>query len=577
MPTHNEDIARIFDEIADLLEIEQANPFRIRAYRNAARSIRGLGRELADLVADQQDLTELPGIGADLAKKIREILATGTAQALEDLRSRVPAGLEELLKLPGLGPRRVRRLYEDLDIKGIDALEQAARAGRISELDGFGKRTEAKILDAIAARRARQHRHLRSVAAAYAEPLCAWLTETPGVGEVVVAGSYRRGQETVGDLDILVTAGDPAAVIERFASYDEVREIVSKGTTRATVYLGGAGLQVDLRVVAPESFGAALQYFTGSKAHNIEIRRRAQARGLKVNEYGVFRGARRVSGKTEREVYRAVKLPWIPPELRENRGEIEAAEQDRLPQLVELADLRGDLHLHTHATDGRASIEEMAAAAGDFGLEYIAITDHSRAVRIANGLDARRLQEQIDAIDRFNATGARVTVLKGIEVDILEDGRLDLPDKLLDLLDIVVASVHSHFALSRKKQTERILRALDNPCVAILGHPSGRLLEQRDAYDVDMERVIEGARERGVALELNSQPQRLDLTDVWCRAAKDAGVAVAINSDSHSTGGFANLRFGIAQARRGWLEKKHVLNARTLRSLRNWLRAARGR
>lgn len=577
MPIHNEDIARIFDQIADLLEIEQANPFRVRAYRNAARSIRGLGRELADLVAENADLTELPAIGDDLAKKIREILATGTAKALDELRRRVPVGLEELLNLPGLGPRRVRRLYEDLDIKSLDALEEAARAGRVRELDGFGARSEAKILDAIAARRAKERRHLRSTAAAYAEPLAAWLAQTPGVGEVLIAGSYRRGQETVGDVDILVTAGDPGAVIERFAGYDEVREVVSKGTTRATVFLGGAGLQVDLRVVAPESFGAALQYFTGSKAHNIEIRRRAQARGLKVNEYGAFRGARRVGGRTERDVYRAVGLPWIAPELRENRGEFEAAENDRLPKLVELEDLRGDLHLHTRATDGRASIEEMAAAAQRFGLEYIAVTDHSRAVRIANGLDEKRLREQLDAIDRYNDKGGGLTVLKGIEVDILEDGSLDLPDAVLDLLDVVVASVHSHFGLSRKKQTGRILRAMDNPRVAILGHPSGRLLEERDAYEVDMERVIAGARERDVALELNSQPQRLDLTDLWCRAAKEAGVPVCINSDSHSEAGFANLRFGIAQARRGWLEKNDVLNTRSLRALRNWLRCARGR
>jgi DNA polymerase (family 10) len=575
MPVHNEDIAAIFEELADLLEIEEANPFRVRAYRNAARTVRGLGRDLRELVAEGKDLTGLQGIGKELAAKIVEILETGHAKALDKLHTEVPASLEEILHLPGLGPKRVKALYQTLGIKSLAQLEKAARAGKLRELPGFGDQTQQRILEHIEAHHRSKPRFLRSVAMQYAEPLVRHLKAAPGVEQVVMAGSYRRGKETVGDLDILATAADSKAVMERFRAYDEVTEVVSKGTTRSTVILR-PGLQVDLRVVSRESFGAALHYFTGSKAHNIEVRHLGQQRGLKINEYGVFKGDKRVAGDTEASVFKAVGLPTIPPELREGAGEIEAAQARRLPALVELSDLRGDLHAHTKASDGRATPEEMAAAARRLGLKYIAITDHSKHLTVAHGLDADRLLAQVDEIDRLNEGLRGITVLKGSEVDILEDGCLDLPDAVLARLDLVIGAVHSHFSLSRQKQTDRILRAMDRPSFTLLAHPSGRLLDERDAYDVDMPRIVRHARERGCFLELDSQPQRLDLTDVYCRMAKEEGVLVSINSDAHSPDGLANLVFGVAQARRGWLEKGDVLNTRGLRELRALLRRTMG-
>ncbi|HEB82086.1 MAG TPA: PHP domain-containing protein, partial [Gammaproteobacteria bacterium] len=460
MPAHNEDIAAIFEEMADLLEIENANPFRVRAYRNAARTVRGMGRELAEMVADGEDLTQLPGIGKDLSAKIVEIVSTGHAKALDRLHREVPAGLEDMLRLPGLGPRRVRTLYDRLHIKSIKQLADAARRGRLRELPGFGEKTEQNILEAIAAQRSSEKRFMHRVAQRYAGPLVDYLRAVEGVDEVVVAGSYRRGRETVGDLDILATADAGGRVTRRFTEYEDVVDVVSRGSTRSTVYLRN-GLQVDLRVVDSRCFGAALQYFTGSKAHSIAIRRLGQKRGLKINEYGVFRGDRSIAGHTEASVYEALDLPWIPPELRENRGEIEAARRHRLPKLIERSDLQGDLHVHSKATDGSASVREMARAAKARGLKYIAITDHSRHLTVAHGLDVRRLEQQIDEIDELNDSLRGITLLKGIEADILEDGHLDMPEQVLARLDMVIGAVHSRFRLSRRKQTERILRAMD--------------------------------------------------------------------------------------------------------------------
>ncbi len=572
MPVHNADIAAVFDEIADLLEIQGDNPFRIRAYRNAARTLRDMGVEVTDLLEQGVDLSRLPGIGKDLAGKIAEVARTGTLGQLQELRRQVPPGLTELLRLPGLGPKRVQALREHLGVEDLEALRRAAREGRIRELPGFGARTEQAILEALAQRPAEgQERLLLATAVQYAEPLAAWLRETPGVEQVVVAGSYRRARETVGDLDILAIAADREAVMERFTGYDEVGRVLSRGTTRSTVLLR-SGLQVDLRVVGHESFGAALHYFTGSKAHNIAVRRLGQERGLKINEYGVFRGSRRVAGQTEESVFAAVGLPWIPPELREDRGEIEAAQAGRLPELVRLEDLRGDLHCHTKATDGRNSLEEMAEAARRAGLRYLAITEHSRRLTVAKGLDPKRLRQHLEAIDRLNERLRGITLLKGIEVDILEDGSLDLPDSALAELDLVVGAVHSKFHLSRERQTERILRAMDHRHFSILAHPSGRLLGERPPYEVDMERIIEGARQRGCFLELNAHPERLDLNDVYCKMAKEAGVLIAISSDAHSVLDLNNLRFGVGQARRGWLEARDVLNTRPLAELRRLLR-----
>lgn len=574
MPVHNEDIAVIFDEMADLLEIEDANPFRVRAYRNAARTVRGLGKELSAKVDNGEDLTRLPGIGKDLAGKIEEILRTGHANALDKLHKEVPASLEALLKIPGLGPKRVKVLYQDLHIKTLKQLENAARHGRLQQLPGFGTKTEQRILDSIAAHRSTEQRFLHDVARQYAEPLVGYLNAVSGVKQVVIAGSYRRGQETVGDLDILVTADKGSKVMDQFVGYDEVQEAAAKGKTRATVFLR-CGLQVDLRVVGEKSFGAALHYFTGSKAHNIQIRRLGHQRGLKINEYGVFKvkGEKRMNGDTEASVFKAVGLPFIPPELRQGHGEIEAAKAGQLPTLITLDDLRGDLHVHSKDSDGHASIEEMALAAKQRGLQYIAITDHSKSLSVAHGLNEKRLARQIEAIDRLNERLDGITILKGSEVDILEDGRLDFLDSILSQLDLVVGAVHTRFRLSRSKQTSRILRAIDSKYFSILAHPSGRLLQERAAIDVDMPRIIQAAQERGCFIELNSQPRRLDLTDTYCQMAREQGVLISINSDGHSPNNFELLYGGINQARRGWLGKKDVLNSRSLRELKTLLKS----
>lgn len=570
MPVHNDEIARVFEEIADLLEIEEANPFRVRAYRNAARTVSTLGVELNELLSRGEDLTRLPGIGKDLAGKIKEMVESGHVAALDKLHHEVPASLEALLKIPGLGPKRVKMLYQELGIKSLAQLQRAASEGRLRAIFGFGEKTEQTILDNLAAHREVEQRFLRSTASRYATVLQDYLQGLEGVKEVVVAGSYRRGKETVGDLDILVTTNDEAAVMDRFSRYDEVAEVISSGHTRSTVRLRN-DLQVDLRVVAPESLGAALHYFTGSKAHNIQLRRLGQQKGLKINEYGVFRGEKRIAGESEASVFRSVGLHYIEPELREGGGEIEAARKGKLPRLIARDDLKGDLHAHTLATDGNADLKAMALAAKALGMEYLAITDHSQRLTVAHGMDSKRLHEQLAAIDQLNDELKGVTLLKGCEVDILADGTLDLPDDILSELDLVVAAVHSQFKLPRRKQTDRILRAMDQRYFTLLAHPSGRLLQQREAYPVDMERIIAQAAERGCFLELNSQPERLDLTAEYCRMAKEQGVLVSINSDAHREQDLDNLQWGVSQARRGWLEKDDVLNTRSLSKLKKLL------
>jgi len=574
MPIHNADIAAIFSEMADLLEIQQANPFRIRAYRNAARIVGELGREVRAMVERGENLTELPGIGDDLAKKMHEIIASGKCRALERLRSEFPPAISELLHVPGLGPKRVRTLWHELEVQTPEQLARAARDGRIRTLPGFGAKTEANILKSVEAHLSKTRRLKLAIAAQYAESLVAWLSGARGVAHIEVAGSYRRARDTVGDLDILVAAEADSDVMARFVGYDEVAQLLSQGPTRASAVLRSA-LQVDLRVVDEAAYGAALCYFTGSKAHNIALRRLAQEHGLKLNEYGVFRGQERIAGDSEESVYRALGLPWIAPELREDRGEIAAARAGRLPHLVQLGDLGGDLHAHTTATDGHHTLQEMALAAKAAGLSYLAITEHSRRLAMAHGLDPRRLAEQCEGIDRLNEKLSGIVLLKGIEVDILEDGSLDLPDTALARLDLVVGAVHSRFDLSRSKQTERILRAMDNRHFTLLAHPTGRLIEARPPYDVDMLRLVRHAKARGCYLELNAHPDRLDLPDNYCLMAKDEGVLVSINSDAHSREDFANLRFGIGQARRGWLAPADVLNTRPLGELRRLLAKSR--
>ena len=571
MSVRNLAVAAVFDEIADRLAIQGENAFRIRAYANAARVLQGLGPDLKEMIGRGDKLTEIPGIGEDLASKIREIVATGKCALLEKLRREMPASITELLKVPGLGPKRVALLWHELDLRTPEQLLRAAREGRIRTLPRFGEKMERQIEAAVAARLGIESRMRLAIASQHAEALVAHLRAASGVDRVVVAGSFRRMRDTVGDLDIVVTARDAGPVVQRLAAYPEVGEIMARGDTKASVRLK-SGLQVDVRVVPKESFGAALVYFTGSKAHCIALRRIALGLDLKINEYGVFRGAKRIAGDTEASVYRAVGLPEIPPELREDRGEIEAAKAGRLPRLVELTDLKGDLHAHTVATDGRSTLEEMAAAARALRLEYLAITEHSRAQAMSHGLDPQRLAKQNAAIDMLNARSRGLRLLKGIEVDILADGTLDLPDSALAELDLVVAAVHSRFNLSRAQQTERILRALDNPHVSLLAHPSARLIGEREPLDVDMLKILRKAKARGIALELDAHPDRLDLDDAHCRMAKEEGVRVAIDSDAHSTAELANLRYGVAQARRGWLERRDVLNARPLAELRTLLK-----
>jgi len=570
VPKTNADLAAAFERTAELLELQQANPFRIRAYRNAARLVGELRLDLAEQVRQGRPLPKLPGIGADLAGKIEEFARNGHLALLDRLQRQVPAGVAEMLRLPGLGPKRVRALYDELHVTTLPQLARAARDGRIRALPGFGARTEARILEGIDAHDRTPARFKLVTAAQYAIALLAWLRKAPGVGEVAAAGSLRRARETVGDIDLLAAADDGAAVCRHLLAYPEVAEVRAAGDTRATVVLG-AGVQVDLRVVPPASLGAALMYFTGSKAHNIRLRTLAAARHLKLNEYGLFDGRRRIAGATEEEVYRALGLPWIAPELREDRGEIEAAGKGRLPRLVERADLAGDLHAHTQWSDGTAGIEAMALAARAHGLSYLAISDHSRRLAVAHGLDPARLARQCAEVEAVNARLDGIELLTGIEVDVLDDGSLDLPDAVLAPLDVVIAAVHSKFDLSRAAQTQRILAALERPKVRILAHPVGRLIDRREPYDVDLLAVIRKCKARGVALELNAHPQRLDLTDLNCRMARDEGARIVVNSDAHAEHEFDNLDYGIGQARRGWLQKSDVVNTRPLREVRAWL------
>jgi len=575
MPIHNSDIADIFDRIADYLEIGDENPFKVRAYRNASRTIRGLGPELKDMLAAGEDLTDLPGIGRELAAKIVEVLETGSVQALEKLKAKVPASVIEMLRVPGLGPKRVGTLYRELKIESLAGLKQAAQAGRIQAHPGFGAKTEQHIREALDVLNQREARMSIALAKPNVDRLKHHLQSVPGVSEVVVAGSFRRGKETVGDIDILVVADENSAVMERFTAFEDVGRILAQGPTKSSIRLR-SGLQVDLRLVETLSFGAALQYFTGSQAHNIAVRRIGRQKGLKINEYGVFTADGRIAGESEESVYRALDLPWIPPELREDRGEIEAAREGRLPDLIELSDIKGELHSHTSATDGGNSLEEMALAAKRCRLKYLAVTDHSQQLKIVDGLDERRLLGQLDEIDRLNSRLKGITLLKGIELEILENGRLDLPERVLKQLDLVIGSIHSRFRLPIQQQTERILRAMDQPYFTILAHPSGRLINEREPYQVDLAAIIRKAKERGCFLELNANPRRLDLTDIGCQMAREAGVLVAVNTDAHSVAEFAQLRYGIGQARRGWLEKKDVLNTRPLAELRKLLRQTMG-
>lgn len=575
MPIHNSAIAEMFGKVADLLDISNADEFRIRAYRTAAQTISSLTRSAAEMVKAKEDLSELPGIGKNLAGKIKEIVETGSLTRLKELENQVPAGLVSLMKVSGLGPRKVLTLHNQLGISSRQELEKAAKAGRIREVPGFGEKTEHAIIVSLerqASRTREEEGRLRFVAAEQiSRPLLSYLRKIKGAGLVEVAGSFRRKCEMVADLDLVATCSKDSEMMDLFTQYEDVERVISRGRTRSSVTLH-SGLQVDLRIVPPSSYGAALLYFTGSKSHNIAIRRLGQKKGLKINEYGVFRGNRQVAGKTEEDVYHSIELPYIAAELREDRGEIEAALEHDLPDLIDLKDIKGDLQAHTTATDGKFTLEEMAEAASARGYEYFAITDHSKRVAMAKGLDARGLARQIKEIEQLNSRQSKLRILKSSEVDILDDGSLDLPDDILKELDLVVGSIHYNFNLSKNRQTERILRAMDNRCFNILAHPTGRRVGKREPYEIDLRRILKAARENQCYVELNAQPERLDLRDVQVRMAKEMGVKVAISTDAHSVTDLEHMRFGIAEAQRGWLERDDVINTRSWDELKTLLR-----
>ena len=563
----NPEVAHLLEEVADLLDIAGENPFRARAYRTAARTVRDLPQPVADLVREGRDLSELPGIGRDLAGKIATIVNTGTLPLHHQLSRSVPTALLDLLRIPGLGPKRVRALHERLRVRSAASLRRAVDSGRLVGLKGFGPKMISSIRAGLGLAALAGHRMLLAEAEANAVPLERYLNGVPGISRVAVAGSYRRRQETVGDLDVLITARDPAEAIRRFVRYPEIATVNAQGPTRATVRLSG-GVQVDLRAVAPESYGAALLYFTGSKAHNLELRALAQSRHLKLNEYGLFRGSHRIAGKSEQEVYQALGLEWIPPELREARGEIALARARRLPVLVTVEEIRGDLQMHTTASDGQSSVAALARAAQERGYEYIAVTDHSRRVTMAHGLDPRRLRAQWRAIDTWNHTHEGLTVLKSVEVDILESGALDLPDDVLAQADYVVAALHYGTRQDARDLTRRLVGAARHPWVDAIGHPTGRLVGKREPYALDFDALARAGAEAGCLLEINGHPERMDLPDSLARAARDVGVRFVLSTDSHRPSHLSYMRYAVDIARRAGLESPSIVNTLSLARFR---------
>lgn len=565
----NIEIARVLQDVADLLEIKGSNPFRIRAYRNAAQVVAEHGTPLRKSVEEGADVTELPAIGKDMARYIGELVTDGELSLLAELSQEVPLSLIELTRLPGLGAKRAKKLWQELDVTNLDELEAAAKAGDVAGLAGFGKKTQEKILSSIERYRLRQGRMKLVDADRYVAPLVEYLQEDQRVQQVEVAGSYRRRKETVRDIDLLAIAEDAKPVMKHFASYPEVEKVESSGGTRSTVLLK-AGLQVDLRVVPPISHGAALAYFTGSKEHNVKLRMRAIKRGLRLSEYGVFRGGEEesddpwegefVAGGDETEVYEALDLPWIPPELRENRGEIDVAERGELPDLITIDAIRGDLQMHSTWSDGKDSLETMLEACAARGYEYLAMTDHSKALAMTGGLDAAKLREQWVEIEEIRARHDEIQLLRGMEVDILTEGELDLGDEMLEQLDIVLISVHSRFDLPAAQQTERIIRAIQHPSVNILAHPTGRQINRRDPMQFDLDAVMQCAAESRVAVELNAHPDRLDLNDVQLMRARELGCDIVISTDAHRTADLDLISYGVEQARRAWLQPTDVLN-----------------
>jgi DNA polymerase (family 10) len=558
----NDQIAAIFTELADLLEIQEANPFRVRAYRSASRTISSTAESMQTLLEDGKDLTQFQGIGKDLARQIAEVIQTGQHEQLNELRNQVPQGVVDMLRIPGVGPKKVAIFFNQLKLESLEQLKAAAEAGELAALKGFGKKTEQGILENIDRAAEAGKRVSIAVARTAAEAVVADLLQLPEVQQVSVAGSCRRRKETCGDLDVLATASNPDAAMELLAGHQLVESVLMRGDTKMRVRLHSR-LEMDLRVVPDESYGAAMQYFTGSKEHNVVVRQMAKDLGLKVNEYGVFRGDEQIAGATEEGVYEAVGLPWIPPELRENRWEFELAAAGELPRLIEVGDVKGDLHMHTTASDGAGSIVEMAEAAKACGLTYIAITDHSKRVSMANGLDEVRLRAHWEEIREARESITGIEVLCGIECDILEDATMDLPDDVLAEADWVIAVLHYGLQQPREQIMKRLMTAITNPHVNIIGHPTGRMVGKREGADIDMTTMLKAAADHGVMMEINAHFKRLDLDDIHAAAARDLGIPIVISTDSHSVNGFDVLQYGVDQARRAGLTKGDVANTKS--------------
>jgi DNA polymerase (family 10) len=586
----NLDVARTLTEVADLLEIQGANPFRIRAYRNAVRTVESLTRPLTQMVDEGEDLTELQGVGKQVDAHIRELLQTGQLTVLDEITEEVPRTLTQLIRLDGVGPKKAKKLWEELGVESVEGLEAEIGKGTVEELSGFGAKSVEKMKGSIEDYRQHRSRFLRAEAEDLIRGLLEHMEAAPHVDRLEVAGSYRRRKETVGDIDLLARADEGGGeVVEHFTAFPSAVRVDAAGETKGNIVLP-SGLSVDLRVIPSESYGAAMHYFTGSKEHNVRVRTMAVKKGLRVNEWGVFRipeGAdpdtvgktdgERIGGETEEEIFAAVDLPWIPPELREDRGEFDAAREGRLPTLVETGDIRGDLHMHSTWSDGTASIIEMAKGCIERGYGYMAITDHSKAVTVANGLTPERVREQWEEVAEARAAlGDDFLILRGQEVDILKDGSLDQPDDVLEELDIVVIAVHSFMDMDRDAMTARVLRGMDHPQVDILAHPTGRLINRREPYPIDMERILEKAAERDIAVEINAHPRRLDLSDRYAARARELGVRIVIDSDAHAVRGLDVMRHGVDQGRRAGLERAHVLNCGTREEVTGWLARERG-
>lgn len=571
----NQEIARIFNDIADILEIKGDNPFRIRAYRRAAQNIDGLPRDIAGL--SEEELLGIPGIGQDLAGKIKEYLSTGKIASYEELKKEIPEGLTVLLTVPGLGPKTAKLLYERLKVKTVEDLERLAKEHKLAGLPGIKEKTEENILKGIEMLKRGKDRLPIGRVLPLANEILQQLREKAPADKLSLAGSLRRWKDTIKDIDILATSKEPEKVMNVFVKLPMVKEVLMKGPTKSSVIIT-EGIQVDLRVVDETSFGAALAYFTGSKAHNIKIREMAVKAGLKINEYGIFRESdnKRIGGEREEDVYEVLGLPYIPPELREDTGEIEAALEGRLPRLVELSDIKGDLHVHSRHSDGSHTIEELVKAAKERGYEYIALTDHTKGLGVARGLNEEKVLDELKEVRALNKKLRGFRVLMGVEVDIRSNFTLDLPNEILKELDIVVASIHSGFRQSKEQLTKRLLSAIENPYVTIIAHPTGRLIGERDAYDVDIEEVFKRAREKGKAIEINSYPLRLDINDVQAKRAKELGIPIVISTDTHLINQFDYIRYGLSIGRRGWLEKEDVLNTMSTENLLKWIKRHKG-